>query len=335
MKFFENLKSKGVVIDKFVLSMIIAVIVSFIVPQIGAKGSPLHLDLATTWGVSLVFFLHGANLSFDAVKAGIGAWKLHLFIQCTTFIIFPIIGFIAFFATSGLIGEDVRLGFFFLCALPSTISSSVAMTALGKGNVAGAIFDATLSGILGMIITPFLISLVAKNAGIGDLPVLASVLDIMKTLLLPFVLGQLLRPLIGKIMSQNKKLITLTDRTVIVMIVFVAFCNSNVSGVWLKFSPILLIGIFIATGALLAFVLSLTRFCAKTFGFNHEDEVAGVFCASKKSLANGAPIAAILFAGNPILGVILLPTMIYHQLQLMVCSILAQRYAAKLDSLKS
>lgn len=319
---------KNFKLDGFVISMIIAVLFSFIFPQIGAKGSPLHLDLVTTLGVSFVFLLHGANLSLDAVKAGIMAWRLHLFVQITTFVIFPIIGFIIYYGGKNIMPEAIRLGFFFLCALPSTISSSVAMTAIGKGNVPGAIFDATLSGVIGMIITPFLVSIIQRANG-GHIDVLGAVFEIMETLLLPFAIGQILRPIFKGFLAKYKKIINLTDRSVIILIVFVAFCNSNISGVWQKNSPLTIIGIFILVAIILATVLTLTTITARKLGFNHEDEVAGVFCGSKKSLANGAPIAAILFNGNPMMGAIILPVMIYHQLQLMVCSIIAQKYADK------
>ena len=321
---------KLIKIDGFVIAMLLAVIFSFILPQLGGDNSPLHLGLITTWGISLVFFLHGANLSFDAIKSGLGAWRLHLLVQLTTFALFPIIGFLIYFELDFL-SPEIRLGLFFLCALPSTISSSVAMTAIGKGNVAGAVFNATLSGILGMIITPFYISLIASGANGAHLDVLGAVLDIMKTLLVPFILGQILRPILKRFLQKHKKVINMLDRTTIILIVFVAFCHSNISNIWAKIPVFQLLLIFIITALILALVLFFTTMTARWLGFNREDEVAGVFCGSKKSLANGAPIAAILFAGNPVLGIIILPTMIYHQLQLMVCSVIAAKYAARMD----
>ena len=321
---------KLIKIDGFVIAMLLAVIFSFIFPQLGGDNSPLHLGLVTTWGISLVFFLHGANLSFGAIKAGLGAWRLHLLVQATTFVLFPIIGFAIYFGLDFL-SPEVRLGLFFLCALPSTISSSVAMTAIGKGNVAGAVFNATLSGILGMIITPFYISLITATTNGGHLDVLGAVLDIMKTLLIPFILGQVLRPILKEFLQKNKKIINTLDRTTIILIVFVAFCHSNISNIWSKIPALQLVLIFVIVAIILALVLFITTITAKSLGFSHEDEVAGVFCGSKKSLANGAPIAAILFAGSPVLGIIILPTMIYHQLQLMVCSVIAARYASKIS----
>jgi sodium/bile acid cotransporter 7 len=316
-------------IDGFVIAMLLAVFFSFIFPQLGGDNSPIHLGLVTTWGISIVFFLHGANLSFDAVKAGFGAWRLHLLVQLTTFVLFPIIGFAIYFGLDFL-SPEIRLGLFFLCALPSTISSSVAMTAIGKGNVAGAVFNATLSGILGMVITPFYISLVASTTNGRHLDLLGAVVDIMKTLLLPFILGQILRPFLKGFLHKHKKIITILDRTTIILIVFVAFCHSNISNIWVKIPTLQLVLIFAIVAIILSLVLFITTVTARKLGFSHENEVAGVFCGSKKSLANGVPIAAILFAGSPILSIIILPTMIYHQLQLMVCSVIAAKYAKSL-----
>ncbi|ESQ93305.1 bile acid:sodium symporter [Asticcacaulis sp. AC460] len=314
-------------LDGFVAAMLGAVVLGLLLPQFGAKGGILHLDIVTQIGIALVFFLHGANLSPHAVKAGAANWKLHLFVHAATFVLFPAIGFAVFFGTQAFLPQDVRLGFFYLCALPSTISSSVAMTALGKGNVPGAVFDATLSGLIGMVVTPFLVSIVV-SAGTGQhLPLLPAILDVALKLLLPFAAGQMFRPLLKDIIARHKSWITKADRTVILLIVYAAFCESTLAGIWTQYNPLVLLGILLMVSALLAIVLTATRFAARAFHFPREDEVAAVFCGSKKSLANGAPIAAVLFAGHPAMGMIMLPIMLYHQLQLIVCSILARRYA--------
>ena len=314
-------------LDGFVAAMLGAVVLGLLFPAFGAKGGILHLDVVTAIGIAIVFFLHGANLSPEAVRAGAANWKLHIFVHTATFVLFPAIGFAVFFGARSFLGEDVRLGFFYLCALPSTISSSVAMTALGRGNVPGAVFDATLSGLIGMVVTPFLVSIVVSSGTGHSLPLLPAILDVAEKLLLPFVAGQLCRPLLKDFIARHKAWITKADRTVIVLIVYGAFCESTAKHIWVDYSVFVLLGIAVMVAALLAIVLTVTRFAARTLGFSREDEVAGVFCGSKKSLANGAPIAAVLFASNPAMGMIMLPVMLYHQLQLIVCSVLARRYA--------
>jgi sodium/bile acid cotransporter 7 len=223
-------------------------------------------------------------------------------------------------------GVEVRTGIFYLCALPSTISSSVAMTALGRGNVAGAIFDATLSGLIGMVVTPALVALVADAH--GQLELLPAILDVAQTLLLPFALGQAARLVIGGWVTRHKAWTGKIDRAVILLIVYAAFCESTAAGVWTRTDPLVLVGVLATVLALLLVVLTATRLAARALGFDRANEVAAVFCGSKKSLANGAPMAAILFGQSPQLGLIMLPVMLYHQAQLFVCTLLARRYAA-------
>ena len=315
-------------IDGFLIWMASAVLLALLWPQLGASDGPLHLDLVTEIGIAFVFFLHGAALSPQALKAGAAHWRLHILVQSTTFVLFPIIGFGLWFATRGLMADGLRLGFFYLCALSSTISSSVAMTGIARGNVAVAVFNATLSGLIGMIATPFLVGLVSAT-GAGGPSIGGAILDIVKTLLIPFALGQLCRPLIGGWIARNKKLTSTLDRGVIVLIVYNSFCESTLSGLWSKFSVATFA--LVAGLALLLLILALlyTTLLSRWMGLSKADEAAAVFCGSKKSLANGAPIAKILFAGNPAIGMIMLPLLLYHQIQLIVCANLARRYAER------
>lgn len=312
----------------YMISLVAAAVLGLLFPLPGSKGGVLHLDRVTQLGVMLVFFLHGANLSPKNLRQGIANWRLHVFVQTTTFVVFPIIGAAVYWLGRGWLPIDLLLGLFYLCALPSTITSSVAMTALGRGNIAGAIFNATLSGLIGMLVTPILMSLVMSTTG-RSLPLLPSILGVMQTLLLPFVVGQLLRTVLVGFLHRYKALITLADRSVIVLIVHASFCESSKAGVWSNYPISSMVLLFMITALLLALVLYLTTQCSRRLGFSREDEIAAVFCGSKKSLANGMPMANVLLAGHPGLGVLVLPMMVYHQLQLLVCSVLAQRYAAR------
>lgn len=314
-------------IDGFLLGMFGAVMLALLAPGLGAANGPLHLGLVTAIGIGFVFFLHGAALAPAALRAGAANWRLHLLVHGSTFVLFPAIGFLLFRLAEPVASLEVRTGVFYLCALPSTISSSVAMTALGRGNVAGAIFDATLSGLIGMVVTPALVALVVDAH--GNMPLLPAMLDIARTLLLPFVLGQIARRWIGGFIAANKAWTSRIDRLVILLIVYGAFCESTAAGVWTRTDPLVLGGVLVTVLLLLFAILALTRLAARLVGLSLPDEVAAVFCGSKKSLANGAPMAAILFGQSPSLGLIMLPVMLYHQAQLFVCTLLARRYAAR------
>lgn len=308
--------------------MAIAVALALAFPGVGAAGGVIPFDRMTEVGIGLVFFLHGANLSREALRAGAANWRLHAFVQASTFVLFPLLGILMFFGGAGFLPSDMRLGLFYLCAVSSTISSSVAMVGIAKGNVAAAVFDASLSGVIGMLVTPFLVALV-WTGGADRLPVLKSVLDIAGKLLLPFLVGHLLRPLLARSLAAWKPWINRLDRGVIVLIVYTAFCNSTKEGVWSRSGLPTLLGVAALTFGLLLVVLFLTTAASRRLGFPVEDEITAVFCGSKKSLASGAPIAKVLFGASPALGAILLPLMVYHQLQLVVCSFVARRYAAR------
>lgn len=313
-------------IDGFVLIMLAAIALALAAPEVGTGDGPLHLGLVTSLGVALVFFLHGAALSRDKLVAGARHWRLHTFVQVFTYVVFPLIGAVLMFALRDRLPADLLLGVFFLCALPSTVSSSVAMTSMARGNVPGAIFNATISGLIGMALTPLLMGLVISASG-ASMPLGKALTGVALQLLLPFALGQLARPVIGAWLGRHKPITSKIDRGVIVLIVYSSFCDATAEGLWHQYSWQTIAAVMALAAVLLFAILATTTFVARRLGFAVEDEITAVFCGSKKSLANGIPMAKILFAGHPALGLLVLPLMVYHQLQLIVCSVMASRYA--------
>ncbi|MEM7637511.1 MAG: bile acid:sodium symporter family protein [Pseudomonadota bacterium] len=314
--------------DRFVTLMIASAVLGFLLPGLGASDGPLRLGLVTKLGIAFVFFLHGANLAPENLVAGVKNWKVHVLIQATTFAVFPILGLVIYFGLAPVLPESSRLGFFFLAALPSTISSSVAMTVLAKGNVPVAVFNATLSGLLGLVLTPVMISIVTATGSV-QFSLLDAIINIAMTLLAPFVVGQVVRPVIKRFLAEHKPIISWLDRGVILLIVFTSFATSTAGGIWSRFTALEIAATLVLVLVLLALAFGFTVLTARRLNLSREDEAAVVFCGSTKSLANGAPIAQILFAGSPVLGVILLPLMLYHQLQLVACAVMAQRYAKR------
>ncbi|MGO2499079.1 MAG: bile acid:sodium symporter family protein [Vibrio hibernica] len=309
----------------FLVAMVIAMILAVLIPEFGRSGGILHLDDVTGMGIALVFFLHGIALSPKALKDGVSNWKLHLFIQAATFVVYPLLWVIFGHGMQSIMPTALAFGFCFLFVLPSTISSSVAMTAIGRGNMPGAIFNASLSSILGVFITPFLIQFFMGLQG-AQLNMMDSILSISKLLLLPMVLGQVLRPLLFSWIEKHKKVVGKADKYVILLIIYNAFSDSVSDGIWHNFSIDYLIMSLAICMVVLFFIIHLMRWGAKFFGFDHADEVAAVFCGSKKTLAAGIPMAKVIFGADPRLGMILLPIMIYHPLQIFYCAILANRY---------
>lgn len=316
--------------DAFVIAMLLAVVVAALAPRIGATEGPLHLGAIAAVGIALVFFLNGAALSPRNLRDGATNWRLHLVVQASTYLLFPAIGVAVALATSAWLPRDLLTGLIYLCALSSTISTSIAMTTLARGNVAAAIFNATLSTLLGMLITPLIMNLWMQTSG-QHLPLGPQLVKIGRQLLLPFALGQALRPWIGAWIARHKPITGKLDRIVILLIVYNSFCDSTLAGLWSDHGWLPLAQTFVITGLMLAAVLGLTTTIARRLHFSKPDEIAAVFCGSKKSLATGIPMAKLLFGAGTPLGLIVLPLMFYHQLQLFVCTFVAQRYAARDD----
>ncbi|MFW0758534.1 bile acid:sodium symporter family protein [Pseudomonas sp. H11T01] len=324
MHAFKHLKR--VVTDWFLCGMLVATLLSYLFPRFGASGGSMHAEWVINIGVFLVFFLHGVNLSSEQISHGLKNWRLHVMVQCFTFVVFPLIWLLSDKLLGSHVPSLLMLGFLYLCALPSTISSSVALTGSAGGNVPAAILNASLSSVLGIFITPLLVSFVV-GSGAGGIDLGSTLLDLCAMLLLPLVLGQLLRPLFGKFFARHKRYTNIVDKLVILLLVYAAFCNSMVSGMWQQQGNSVILSALVGSAILLAIILWMTTRTARALKFSPADEIAAVFCSSKKSLAAGAPMAALIFGTNPGLGLILLPIMIYHPLQLIVCSVMAESYA--------
>jgi sodium/bile acid cotransporter 7 len=306
--------------------MVVAVVLAWLFPNPGAQGGWLHPELLTKAGVALIFFLHGVALSFHALKAGTLNWRLHLVIQLCTFLFFPLLGLLLMSLVGDRLAPDLKLGLFYLCALPSTVSSSVAMTAAAKGNVPSAVFNATLSSLLGVFLTPLWVSFVLKSGG-HAVPLGKVILDLIIWLVIPLAVGQLSRPWLAAWAQRNKKGINFADRSTILMLVYTSFCDSVKWNVWSGHgvsTPL----ITLAVSVLLFYVaFGAVRAVCNAMRMTEEDKIAAIFCGSKKTLASGVPMAQLIFSGHPGISLILLPIMIYHPLQLVICGALAGRWA--------
>ena len=314
--------------DWFLIGMITGVVVASVAPDVARSGGLLRIDRLSDWGIFAIFFLHGVGLSTERLKQGLSRWPVHLVVQVFTFVVFPIIGVILAVGANRWLPHDLVLGFLYLCVLPSTVSSSVAMTSLARGNVPASIFNATFSTLIGVFMTPLLVSvLIGQSGGGGSLG--SMITKVATLLLMPFVVGQAMRPFVGAWFARWKPWTNIVDRGVILLLVWNAFSDSVADGLWSNHGVGIIAITLIVSAAILGLVLTLSRKAARKCGFNTEDEITTVFCGSKKTLASGVPMAKVIFGASPALGVIVLPLMFYHQLQLFVCSVLAQRYARR------
>ncbi len=310
--------------DTFTILLVCTVILASIFPASGTFAG--WFGVATDFAIALLFFLHGARLSRDIVVAGLLHWRLHLMILVTTFGLFPIFGLAIGFIPDSILPQPLYLGILFLCVLPSTVQSSIAFTSMAGGNVPAAICSASASNIFGMFLTPLLVGLLFSVGGHGGFS-FDALEQILLQLLAPFVVGQILQPWIGEWIRSKKKILMPVDRGSILMVVYLAFSTAVVEGLWHTFSIADIAAVIIADMLLLALVLVITMHGSRWLGFNKADEITITFCGSKKSLASGVPMANVIFAGQSI-GAIVLPLMLFHQIQLMVCAVIAQKYAA-------
>jgi sodium/bile acid cotransporter 7 len=315
--------------DWFLPGMGVAVALACAFPGPGAHGGWMHPEIVTKAGVALIFFLHGVALSFGALRAGAFQWRLHAVVQVATFALFPVLGLAMLAVFGRWITAPLRTGSFYLCALPSTVSSSVAMTAAARGNVPAAVFNATLSSLLGVVLTPLLmgwyLGVSGEGAALGDV-----IADLIKWLVLPLVVGQVARIRLAGWAARNKPRINVVDRLTILLLVYTSFCDSVAMGVWQGHG----LDAFAALGAsavlFFAVMFLVGRTCDR-LGFSTADRIAAIFCGSKKTLASGVPMAQLMFGETPDLGLILLPIMIYHPLQLIICGALAGRWGKRSD----
>ncbi len=310
--------------EPFVLVLMGTVVIASLFPARGIW-APIAGGIADA-GIVLLFFLHGAKLSRQAIWDGARNWRLHLAVMGVTFVLFPLLGLGV--RLLPFVPREYAIGLLFLTLLPSTVQSSIAFTAIARGNVAAAVCAASFSNFLGILITPALVALLMGSTT-GALT-WHSVEAIVLQLLAPFIAGHLLRPWIGGFVTRNKQWLTKVDRGSILLVVYTAFGAAVVGGLWHHVSPASLLLLCALSLVLLGIVLLATRMLGRLLNLRREDAVVLLFAGSKKSLATGVPMAGVLFAPADV-GIILLPLMVFHQLQLIACALIAPRLAGEAD----
>ncbi|MEV6006519.1 bile acid:sodium symporter family protein [Streptomyces sp. NPDC051976] len=311
-------------VDPYIVALLATVAVAALLPATG--GAAHAASDASDAAVALLFFLYGARLSTREALDGLRHWRLHGTVLAATFAVFPLLGLAARGLVPYVIAPQLYPGFLFLCLLPSTIQSAIAFTSLARGNVAAAICAGSFSSLAGIVLTPLLAALlIGGGPGVSG----HSVLGIALHLLAPFLAGQFLRRWIGGLLTRHRKALGYVDRGSILLVVYTAFSAGMAEGIWHQVPAFRLLELLAAEALLLAAMLTLTGYGARVLGFSRADRVTIVFAGSKKSLAAGLPMATVLF--GPSAGLAVLPLMLFHQMQLMVCAVIAKRWAADED----
>ena len=311
--------------DRFIVLLLVMVVLATLLP---AKGEGLEIfGWVTNAAIALLFYLHGARLPREAIIAGMTHWRLHLTIFSATFVMFPLLGLALLPLLEPLVTPELYTGVLFLCCLPATVQSAIALTSIARGNVPAAVCSASASSLLGIFITPLLVGLVIASSTAAPVSYDA-VVKIMLQLLLPFVLGQATRRWVAAWVMKRKATLKWVDQGSILMVVYTAFSEAVNQGLWHSTPLPALVGLLVCSLVILFLALAITYLVGKLFRFSVADQITLLFCGSKKSLASGVPIAQVLFAGGAV-GSIVLPLMLFHQVQLMVCSFLATRFGRR------
>ncbi|MGH3314064.1 MAG: bile acid:sodium symporter family protein [Streptomyces sp.] len=314
-------------VDPYIALLLGTVALAALLPA--SDGVATGLGWGTKAAVGLIFFLYGARLSPGEAVGGLRHWRLQLAVVCCTFAAFPLLGL----ATHGLVPyvltPELQSGLLFLCLVPSTIQSSVAFTSIARGNVSAAICAGTYSSLLGMLATPLLVAwLIGGPAALSA----DGLLGIVSQLLGPFLAGQLLRRWIGGFLTRHRRILGVVDRGSILLVVYSAFSRGVSEGVWGQVTALRLLGVLGVGTLLLALMMALAWYGSGRLGFVRADRVVITFAGSNKSLAAGLPMASVLFGAQASLAV--LPLMLFHQLQLIVCAFLARRWAGRASQVR-
>jgi sodium/bile acid cotransporter 7 len=307
-------------VDRYVLLLLATIALAGLFPVSGAAATAW--SRVTTGAIALLFFLHGAKLSPKTAWEGLRRWQVHGLIFATTFVLFPLLGLALRFADPRLLPHELLTGVLFLCVLPSTVQSSIAFTSIARGNVATAVCAASMSNLVGVVLSPLLAALIlgaAVHISAG------SAVSILGELVLPFAAGQLARRLVAPVLTRHPRATSAVDRGSVLLVVYGAFSAGIVSGSLERLGTVTLVELLAVDGALLAVVLAATSLLARAARHPRGDRIVVVFCGSKKSLATGLPMATVLFPARSV-SLVVLPLMIFHLVQLMVCAVLARRW---------
>ncbi|MGQ1784338.1 MULTISPECIES: bile acid:sodium symporter family protein [unclassified Saccharicrinis] len=318
-------------IDGFIVGLLCMILLAYLYPGIGDENSPIQLTTATSVGISLIFFFYGLKLSPRNMAKGLSNFRLHILVQLTTFALFPLL----MICLRPLVKtEEIHLlwlALFFMAALPSTVSSSVVMVSIAKGNIPGAIFNASISGLIGIIITPLWMGLFMHTAE-SDFDLAGIVTSLILKILCPVILGLSLNKYLGNTARKYGRYLTLFDKSIILMIVYNSFGKSFVANVFddIKLSHLITtVVIIICTFTLIygiVFVITLR------LNFSKEDQITALFCGSKKSLIHGSVMANVLFKNMASQGIFIIPIMVYHSLQLIAISFIARRFGLRAEN---
>ena len=313
----------------FTLTLVAACVMAFLLPEPGATGGLLKSEITVKISVALVFFLQGLNIRSRQILHSATRLRVLLFCQSWNYALAPAIMILLMLVASSWIHPGLRGGLLYLSVLPTTISSAIVLTGSYRGDAATSLFNATLSNLLGVVITPIWCIALFSEASNHFPPIGSLILKIAILVILPITIAQVIRPYLRDRIEAWKPSIRNSSNAMIVFIVYVSFSNSVVNGLWETLSWTSIATAFGFVCLFLLLVSSLVWTSSAIADNQKEQRIAAFFCGSQKTLATGAPMASIIFANQSAAdqGLVLLPLILYHSLQILLASIVGPRLA--------
>ena len=308
----------------FLLLLILMVVAGKVIPYQDSYNQIFNLEAFIDWGIAGIFLLYGLKLNLKEVVKDVSNWKLHLLVQIGTFVLFPLLVLVFYPFFRDTIYFQSWLSVYFLACLPSTVSSSVVMVSIAKGNVTSAIFNASISGLIGILLTPLLMGffLQAHHSEGNQAEIIQ---QLLLKVLLPIILGILLNPIFKNIIQKYSKIIAEFDRLIILLIVYESFSKAFIENVFAAVPSLVFVVIAVSVVILFFVVYAILQWISCKLGFSREDAITTTFCGSKKSLVHGSLFVMILGIPEEQKVLFLLPVMIYHSFQLFYVSWLASK----------
>ncbi|AVR46667.1 hypothetical protein C7S20_16110 [Christiangramia fulva] len=308
--------------NAFIIAIFASIGIAYFFPE-GTQILPLKTIIDI--GIGLIFFFYGLKLAPSEFKSGLKNYKVHFIIHITTFIIFPLLCLACIPVFDKGTGSDLWIALFFLGTLPSTVSSSVVMVSIAKGNIPAAIFNASLSGIIGIFATPlWLGAILGKTADFDFATVLWK---LFLHIILPLLIGIFLQRYFGKWARKHSKKLGLFDKGTILLIIYSSFSTSFTSNLFDRIQLEGLIKMIVLLMILFFVVFFGLAFVSRQFGLKRDEKITAQFCGTKKSLVHGSVMVKVIFGNAANSGLLLLPVMLYHSTQLILIAWFAEKYA--------
>ena len=317
--------------NTFTLWLLGAVLLAILYPGPGSKGGFLLPEFTTKLGVWVIFFLQGLGLPTSELATGYRPKRLHAFVISWNYLLFPLVTGLVLIPLSLILPVELRLGFWLLAIVPTTVSSAVVFSTVSGGDTSNAIFSTVFSNLLSVILVPAVAVAYLAAETEAEIPLALLVTRLFILIILPLIIGQVIRKCLPVQAAAVAKKTKSLGNWIILLIVHCAFAGSVSAGILDGLGGAGAIAAVIGSTVLLLLVVSgLVWWSAALLKPTRGQRITAFFCASQKSLATGLPLATSILASAPgvvDMATLLIPLMCYHPAQLILAGILSGQWS--------